>query len=129
MPPRERPSSVYWMKLTHLGESCPSCLSEDVGCDAPDVGGRTYRLIVAGELSDDLASALGGTTLECADGTTTWTVFVRDQAELQGILHRVADLGLTLLTATAVDDVSRGPGSGVSAGPDATRSIEGEARR
>jgi len=116
------------MKLTHLGESRPCRAFAGAECDAPDVAGRTYRLTVVGELSDDLASALGGTTFECVDGTTTWTVFVRDQAELQGILHRVADLGLTLLTATAVGAPSRGLGSGVPAGVDATRSAESEAR-
>jgi hypothetical protein len=29
---------------------------------------------------------------------------MRDQAELQGVLQRVSDLGLTLLSATAIDE-------------------------
>jgi hypothetical protein len=32
---------------------------------------------------------------------------VRDQAELQGLLQRVADLGLTLLSATAIDEATK----------------------
>jgi hypothetical protein len=37
-------------------------------------------------------------------GTTVLVGCVRDQAELQGLLQRVSDLGLTLLSATAIDD-------------------------
>jgi hypothetical protein len=61
------------------------------------VPGRTYQLIVAGELSDQVEAAFEGMTLTRADGTTTLSGFVRDQAELQGLLQRVSDLGLTLL--------------------------------
>jgi len=96
------------------------------GCNAPAVAGRIYRLIVVGELTDNVAAGLGDATFECIDGTTTWTVHVRDQAELQGILQRIASLGLTLLTATAVDDASRRLGSGATAGGDSTRSPEEE---
>ena len=64
---------------------------------------RTYRLIVAGELSDDLGTAFGGMRMARADGNTALTGNVRDQAELHGLLRRVSDLGLTLLEARAVD--------------------------
>ena len=40
-------------------------------------------------------------TLTRADGTTTLSGHVRDQAELQGLLQRVSDLGLTLLEVKA----------------------------
>ena len=33
---------------------------------------------------------------------------VRDQAELQGLLQRVTDLGLTLISATVIDDGAEG---------------------
>jgi hypothetical protein len=71
------------------------------------VSDRTYRLIVEGELSDHLASGVPGMTLTRIDGNTELTGLVRDQAELQGLLSRVADFGLTLLEARAVDDRSR----------------------
>ena len=45
-----------------------------------------------------------GMELAHAEGTTTLTGPVRDQAELQGLLQRVSDLGLTLLEVTAIDD-------------------------
>ena len=66
---------------------------------------RTYRLIVEGELSDASAErAFGGMTLTRTEGTTTLTGRLRDQAELQGLLQRVSDLGLTLLGVNAIDD-------------------------
>ena len=40
------------------------------------------------------------------DGTTKLTGALRDQAELQGALKRVSDLGLVLLETKAVEDRS-----------------------
>ena len=68
------------------------------------MAGRTYRLIVEGELSDRLALAFDGMALTRTAGVTTLCGYVRDQAELQGLLLRVSDLGLTLLEVTAADD-------------------------
>ena len=65
------------------------------------MAGRTYQLIVAGELSDRLVSVFDGMTITRTDGTTTLSGHVRDQAELQGLLQRVSDLGLTLLEVKA----------------------------
>jgi hypothetical protein len=70
------------------------------------MAGRTYRLTVEGELSQSVASSLGGMTLDRLDGTTTWTAFVRDQAELHGLFRRVADLGLTVIAITVLDNAS-----------------------
>ena len=64
---------------------------------------RTYRLIVEGELSDHLALVFPGMALTRAEGGTALTGTVRDQAELQGLLQRTSDLGLTLLEARAID--------------------------
>jgi hypothetical protein len=68
---------------------------------------RTYRLIVEGELGDDLALAFPGMALIRHEGSTALTGTVRDQAELQGLLQRASDLGLTLLEAKAIDDSPR----------------------
>jgi len=70
---------------------------------------RTYRLTVEGELSDIAAQAFEGMTLTRGAGTTLLVGRVRDQAELHGVLQRVADLGLTLLTATVLDDGDEAP--------------------
>jgi hypothetical protein len=63
-----------------------------------------YRLIVAGELSDRAGRAFEGMTLSRKEGNTVLVGTVRDQAQLQGLLQRVSDLGLTLLSANAIDD-------------------------
>ncbi len=70
---------------------------------------RTYRLTVEGELGDHIASAFPGMTLTRSGGTTTLTGALRDQAELQGALKRVSDLGLVLLETKAVEDRSEQP--------------------
>jgi hypothetical protein len=67
------------------------------------VESRTYRLTVEGELGDRLAPSFGDLSLERVAGNTALTGPVRDQAELQGILQRVSDLGLTLLEVTVVE--------------------------
>lgn len=65
---------------------------------------RVYRLVVAEELSDRLRPAFEGLTLTREGGNTILAGPVRDQAELQGILQRVSELGLTLLSVVALED-------------------------
>lgn len=64
---------------------------------------REYRLVVEGELSDDVGALFEGMTLTRQRGNTVLVGPVVDQAELQGLLQRVTDLGLTLISATALD--------------------------
>jgi hypothetical protein len=68
---------------------------------------REYSLVVEGELSDELGSAFAGMTLTRKEGQTLLVGQVRDQAELQGLLQRVSDLGLTLLSASTTDQDER----------------------
>lgn len=72
------------------------------------MGNRTYRLTVEGELGDNLASVFPGMTITPDDGTTTLVGELRDQAELQGVLQRVSDLGLTLLETKALESRPEG---------------------
>jgi hypothetical protein len=65
---------------------------------------RQYRLVVEGELSDHVGLGLEGMALSREGGNTVLVGRVRDQAELQGYLQRLADFGLTLLSAEAVDE-------------------------
>jgi hypothetical protein len=60
--------------------------------------------MVDGELSDPVRLAFAGMTLTRTDGKTVLVGVVRDQAELHGILQRISDLGLTLLSARAMDE-------------------------
>jgi hypothetical protein len=61
---------------------------------------RDYQLVVEGELSDRAGQAFSGMTLTRSHGNTVLAGTVRDQSELQSVLQRISDLGLTLLSAT-----------------------------
>ena len=67
----------------------------------------TYRLVVDGELGDDVGLAFEGMSLSRETGTTILVGALRDQAELQGVLQRITDLGLTLRSVSALDDEPR----------------------
>ena len=56
----------------------------------------TYRIVLEGELSDRFAATFPGMHLQCGTGETSLTGEIRDQAQLQGLLAQVADLGLSL---------------------------------
>jgi hypothetical protein len=71
------------------------------------VAKRQYRLVVDGELGDHLEPAFPGMKLTRVDGDTELVGTVPDQAELQGLLQRVSDLGLTLLEATALGEAAQ----------------------
>jgi hypothetical protein len=64
---------------------------------------RRYRLVVEGELGPRYASAFEGMTVCAHDGETEITVAIIDQSHLQGLLTRIASLGLTLLSLAALE--------------------------
>jgi len=65
----------------------------------------TYRLRVAGHLDDRWSSWFEGLTIEpYDDGTCTITGEVADQAQLHGILARLRDIGVPLVSLSALDD-------------------------
>jgi hypothetical protein len=66
--------------------------------------GRTYRLVVEEELSDHFHEAFEGFELTHEERQTVLVGPVRDQAELQGVLQRLSDFGLTLVSATALEE-------------------------
>ena len=66
-----------------------------------------YRIVVAGELSRRFATAFDGMTVQCAGGQTAITGVVVDQSQLHGLLDRVGDLGLELVSVNAVGDEER----------------------
>jgi hypothetical protein len=67
------------------------------------MSGWTYRLEVEGELGSDVESAMEGMSLRHARGNTVLVGLVRDQAELRGVLQRLSDFGVTLLSVEAID--------------------------
>ena len=71
---------------------------------------REWRVAVEGEFSDDAGQAFPGMALSRTRGNTVLAGAVRDQAELQFLLQRVTDLGLTLLEATVVEEPATSTG-------------------
>ena len=72
----------------------------------------TYRIRVGGHLDDRWSDWLGGLAIQRqADGTTVLVGPVVDQAALHGVIARIRDLALPLLSISRVepnqDDVPR----------------------
>lgn len=62
-----------------------------------------YRLRVEGHLDEHWAAWFGGLTLTHEDdGTTSLSGVVADQAALHGLLAKVRDLGITLISVEAI---------------------------
>ena len=62
-----------------------------------------YRIVVAGELGPRFARAFEGMTIEPGEERTAIVGPVRDDAHLQGLLERIASLGLRLVSVAAED--------------------------
>jgi hypothetical protein len=75
----------------------------------PSVAGE-YELRLRGHLADRWADWFDGLTVtRDDDGTTRLRGAVVDQAALHGLLHKVRDTGLPLLSVTPVDPVPSPP--------------------
>ena len=68
----------------------------------------SYQIIARGELSRHYRAAFEGMTLVVEDGRTTITGPVLDQTHLPGLLDRVGDFGLEIVSFNAI---SRSPTS------------------
>lgn len=58
-----------------------------------------YQICVRGRLTARLAAAMEGMTMQAGAVDTVFTGEVRDQSELYGLLNRLRDLGLELISA------------------------------
>jgi hypothetical protein len=71
---------------------------------SPQPGPVGYRLRVAGHLDAHWSAWFADLTLTHEpDGTTSLSGAVSDQAELHGLLTKVRDLGVTLISVQEVD--------------------------
>jgi hypothetical protein len=60
---------------------------------------QLYQIQICEDLDDDVAASFSSLTLAHAPGGTTMlTGLVRDQAELHGLLSKICELNLTLLS-------------------------------
>jgi hypothetical protein len=66
------------------------------------MGPTIYRIVVRGELSQRYVPAFDGMTLTSGEGQTAITGPVTDQAHLHGLLNRVGDLGLELVSVNVM---------------------------
>ena len=94
--------------------TCPTPNSAGPYQTGPTAAGTaTYEIRVAGHLDDHWSATLGDLTLvRLDDGTTSLTGPIVDQAQLHGVLARIRDLGvplLTLLTLDCADTSSQDP--------------------
>jgi hypothetical protein len=65
---------------------------------------RLYEIRIKGYLDDGWAAWFGGLTITREDnGETLLTGAVVDQAALHGLIRKVRDLGVTLLSVSRVD--------------------------
>ena len=62
-----------------------------------------YQLKVKGEFGNRWSDWFEGMNIESRDGVTILTGKVIDQAALHGLLVRVRDLGLTLISVTRIE--------------------------
>jgi hypothetical protein len=70
-----------------------------------------YRFRLDGHLDQRWSAWFGGLRLvHEPDGTTSLTGVVPDQAQLHGLLTKIRDLGVTLISVEAVDP-DRSPGT------------------
>jgi pyruvate/2-oxoglutarate dehydrogenase complex dihydrolipoamide dehydrogenase (E3) component len=74
-----------------------------------------YRIILRGRLTERLGSAFDGMALEPGNGRTVLVGDIRDQSHLFGVLDRVRNLGLELVSVEPSDDE---PSEGRAAKPD-----------
>ena len=74
------------------------------GSPSEPVQPTIYQIVVRGELSSRYLPAFEGMTLAVGDGRTVITGPVLDQAQLHGLVDRVGDLGLELISINPTPD-------------------------
>ena len=62
-----------------------------------------YRVVVRGRLGEHLASAFEQLELDSRPGHSSLTGTFADQAQLHGLLDRLRDLGIQLVSVNPVD--------------------------
>ena len=66
-------------------------------------GGYRYQIILRGECGPLIAGLFGDTAIECGHGRTRLIAAVRDDSGLYGLLDRIQDLALHLVSLNELD--------------------------
>jgi hypothetical protein len=69
-----------------------------------DAPGRLYEFVLRGEIGDRFSVVLEGMRVERIRGSTMLIGPVVDQAHLHGVIERIQDLGLELVSVNPVDE-------------------------
>jgi hypothetical protein len=69
---------------------------------SPTRSRQRYEIVVRGRLSPRYESAFDGVTLEPGVGKTKLRADVADQSQLYGVLNRLRDFGIELVSVKAV---------------------------
>ena len=75
--------------------------------DSNRARGRPYRLVLRGELGEPFGFLFEGMQMDRVAGTTVLTGRVVDQAHLHGLLNRIQELGLELVSIGPTDEGAR----------------------
>ena len=113
----------------HIGAHCPSVINDDGitrspsgALDADHTDIPQYEIRVKGHLGHRWAAWFDGLSLSARDdGTTVISGPVVDQAALHGLLHKLRDVGIPLISLTQL--LNDAPASTVA--PPAPRTPEG----
>ncbi|MBV9192944.1 MAG: hypothetical protein JO168_02285 [Solirubrobacterales bacterium] len=65
---------------------------------------KRYEIVVRGRLSRRYEGAFDGVTLVPRNGQTTLRADLADQSQLYGLLNRLRDLGIELVSVNAVSE-------------------------
>jgi hypothetical protein len=63
---------------------------------------QRYEIVVRGRLSERYECAFDGVTLAADNGRTTLRAELADQSQLYGLLNRLCDLGIELLSVNVL---------------------------
>lgn len=72
--------------------------------------GKSYRLVLGGELDDRFAYLFEGMQIERVAGQTILTGPIRDKSQLHGFFERIDELGLELVLVERTHDMSEANG-------------------
>jgi hypothetical protein len=76
---------------------------------APSSGSRLFRIVVRGEFGDLLGTAFEDISTESSEGRTVLTARIRDEQHLYGIMDRLRDLGIHIISLGEVREERETP--------------------